>query len=242
MEDKTNPRKKIKELLARGDLEKLLDQAAQMHGHYCSYLALGVKATYAAFKKLGVIESTGMEEILALIECNSCFVDGIQAISGCTLGNNALIYKDLGKTAVTFIKRHENEAIRVAVTYNYENEQRGPEAEEAMALFDRAVKKREKLAPEERARMMTLWTQMSFAMLSKPEAEVFSFKKVKPEVIEYAPIFESIHCSQCGESTMETRTRMKGAKPVCISCANDNYWTVAGRGIHPVAKRIFDEK
>jgi formylmethanofuran dehydrogenase subunit E len=234
MENKKDPRREIKELLAKGDLENLLDKAGEIHGHYCSHVALGVRAVYAAFRELGIIESAGMEEILAIVECNNCFVDGIQAISGCALGNNALIYKDLGKTAVTFIKRKEAKAVRVVVKYDPEKTGHDPEAEEAMALFDRAVKKREKLAPQQMERMKELWTKMSFSILSKPEDEIFDVRYVEPENIAYAPIFDSIKCSVCGEAAMETHIRMKEGKPVCIPCAGDEYRIVAGRGIHLV--------
>jgi len=229
-----NPRKEIKRLLAEDRLEELLEKAAQIHGHYCSYLALGVKATYAAFKGLKIGESLGMESIMVIAECNNCFVDGIQAVSGCTLGNNALIYKDLGKTAATFIKRKENEGLRLVVKSSEEwMKDVSLESSEAMALFDRALKKRENLSPEEEQRMKELWRKMSFRILRKPEDEIFEIKRVKPERLEYAPIFESIKCSVCGEDVMETRIRMKENRPVCISCADDDYWIVAGRGIHP---------
>lgn len=242
MENKKNPRKKIKALLAEGDLEGLLDKAAEIHGHYCSYVALGVKATYAAFRELGIVESSGMEEILAVVECNNCFVDGIQAVSGCTFGNNALIYKDMGKTAVTFIDRKKGKAVRVIVKYDPETTGKDPVEKEAMDLFDRAVKKREKLIPQESARMMELWTNLSFSILKKPESEVFDIKEVNLQVMEYAPIFESVKCSVCGEKVMETRIRMKNNDLMCLECAGDDYWVVAGRGIHPVSKRIINEK
>jgi len=242
MKDKKDPRREIKELLAQGDLEKLLDKAAEIHGHYCSHVALGVRATYAAFRELGIIESTGMEEILAVAECNNCFVDGIQAISGCTLGNNALIYKDIGKTAVTFIDRKKEKAVRAVAKYDPDSMYKDSEGKEAMDLFERAVKKREKISSRESERMMELWTKLSFAILKKPENDVLEINKVKSIVMEYAPILESIKCSVCGEDTMETRIRMKENKPVCLECSGDNYWVVAGRGIHPVAKRIINEE
>jgi len=241
MENKKNPRKAIKELLVEGNLEKLLDKAAEIHGHYCSHVALGVRATYAAFRELGIIESTGMEEIMAVVECNNCFVDGIQAISGCTIGNNAMIYKDLGKTAVTFFLRNQEKAVRVVAKPNSGKAEQDPEAQEAMALFDRAVKKREQLTPAESARMMELWTKLTFAILEKPENEVLDIKQVKPPVVDFAPIFESIKCSVCGEDVMETRIRMKEKQPVCLECAQEPYLVVAGKGIHPIAKRIIHE-
>lgn len=236
-EKRKDPRKAIKELFIEGNLEKLLDKAAEIHGHYCSYVAMGVRATYIAFKKLGIIESTGMEEIMAIAECNNCFLDGIQAISGCTLGNNALIYKDLGKTAATFFKRGENKAVRIAVKSSADETPKDPDAEEAMALFDKAVKRREKLTLEESRRMKELWTKISFAVLSKPEEEIFDIKEVRPQMLEYAPVFESVKCSLCGEDVMETRARIKETQYLCIPCAGDEYWVVAGRGIHPVGRK-----
>ncbi|MBN1526425.1 MAG: TraR/DksA C4-type zinc finger protein [Candidatus Omnitrophica bacterium] len=237
MEKGKDPREGIKGLLAKGGLKKLLVKAGEIHGHYCSHVALGVMATYFAFKKLGITDSTGMEEILAVVECNNCFVDGIQAVSGCTFGNNALIYKDLGKTAVTFIDRKTKRAVRLAAKYTGEDATNDPEAEEARSLFDKAVKRREKLAPRQMERMKELWTKMSFASLSRPESELFDINFPEPEVIAYAPIFDSIKCSVCGESAMETRVRMKENSPVCIPCAGDEYWMVAGRGIHPAGKK-----
>lgn len=51
---------------------------------------------------IDLYQSDGMEELIAVVEIDACFADGIQAVSGCTLGNNSLIYRDLGRTAVTF--------------------------------------------------------------------------------------------------------------------------------------------
>jgi len=106
-----SPREEIERLIRKGDLEALLRKAAEIHGHFCSYLACGVKAGYIAVKELG-IESTGMEEVIAIVETNNCFSDGVQIITGCTFGNNGLIYKDFGKTAVTAAKR-DGTAIRI---------------------------------------------------------------------------------------------------------------------------------
>ncbi|HNT72523.1 MAG TPA: FmdE family protein, partial [Methanothrix sp.] len=46
---------------------------------------------------------------------NACFADGVQAVSGCTLGNNALVYRDLGRLAVTFAIRGRDTGVRVRV-------------------------------------------------------------------------------------------------------------------------------
>ena len=99
-----NPRSEIEVLIIKNDLETILLKSEELHGHYCPGLALGVKAAVYAMRKLG-IKSRGMEDVLAIIETNSCFADGVQYVTGCTFGNNSLIYKDFGKTAVTITDR-----------------------------------------------------------------------------------------------------------------------------------------
>ncbi|MDZ7838898.1 MAG: FmdE family protein [Actinomycetota bacterium] len=97
-------RDKIDEFIRESNLEGLLLKSAEFHGHICSFSAYGVKAGYYAMKKLA-LNNEGMEEVLAIVETNNCFSDGIQLVTGCTFGNNALIFNDLGKTAVTVINR-----------------------------------------------------------------------------------------------------------------------------------------
>ena len=237
MKERKDPREAIRKMIADNDLEHLLMKAGEIHGHYCSYVAYGVRAVCTGFRELGIAESAGMEKIMAVVECNNCFADGIQGISGCTFGNNAMIYKDLGKTAVTFYEREKDTGIRIIVNPPDEHAENDPVYKEAMELFDRGVKRREKLTPEERDRMNMLWTEMSFGVLEKPEQKIFSVKTVTPDRIEYAPIFASETCRQCGEQAMETRMRMHEHEPVCIHCTGDEYWMVAGRGIHPVKGR-----
>ncbi len=233
-ENKENPRTIIEKLIAEEDLAGLMNRAAEIHGHYCPGLALGVKAAYIACKRLGIVHSDGMEEIMAIVECNNCFVDGIQAVSGCTLGNNALIYKDFGKTAVTFYRRGEKTGLRIAANGSSSRQREDDQQEkEASNLFDKAVKKREELTPEESKRFKELWGESAYRVLERPEDEIFKIETVDAAQIEYAPMFNSIKCSICEERVMETRIRMKDNEPVCIACAGDDYWMVAGRGIRP---------
>ena len=237
MKEHKDPREAIRKMVADNDLNGLLEKAGEIHGHYCSYVAYGVRAVCTAFRELDIAESTGMEHVMAVVECNNCFVDGIQAISGCTIGNNAMIYKDLGKTAATFYKRDADTGVRVVVNPPDEHSEEDPVYREAMELFDKSVKRREKLSSEEGRRMNMLWTQMSFGVLEKPEKEIFTIQTVTPDKIAYAPIFASETCSKCGEQVMETRMGLREQEPVCISCAGRGYWMVAGHGIHPAEGR-----
>jgi len=207
-----DPRTEIKELLRSGRLRDLLIQAAQLHGHYCLGLAFGVKAGYAGLKRLG-FDNTGMEELIAVVECNNCFVDGVQMSTGCSLGNNALVYKDLGKTAVTIVSRKTNSAVRLALKpYAWESANVTDKEKEATDLFRRVVKERQD-DPDAAARMKELFRELSFETVEKPEKELFDVQEVPPEFPEYAPIVDSVVCSICGEEFMENK---KYCKELCV--------------------------
>jgi formylmethanofuran dehydrogenase subunit E len=225
---KENPREEIEELIQKSDLDALLRKAAELHGHFCSYLSYGVKAGYIAIKELE-IKNTGMEEAIAIVETNNCFSDGIQITTGCTFGNNALIYKDIGKTAVTVAKR-DGTALRITLDSIYE-ESIEKEYAEANRLWEKIVVKREKTTRQEHNRMMQLFAEMAFKELKKPADKMFKITRMKIDIPEYSPIFNSVICPVCGEKTYKPVTH--NGKLVCMDCAGVNHYFLDGRGIQP---------
>jgi formylmethanofuran dehydrogenase subunit E len=223
------PRGPIEDLIRQGDLLALLKKAGELHGHFCPYVALGVRAGYLALTALGIEQNLGMEEVVAIIETNNCFSDGIQVVTGCTFANNALIYRDLGKTAVTVAKR-DGTAVRVAVRADYAAsfDVRYPEA---AALFQKIVKERQEPTPEEQEQLMRLWAETSYQQLDVPVAELFTVAHLRIDVPAYAPILASATCAVCGESVMETRARIRDGQPTCIACAAAEYYQLDGAGI-----------
>jgi len=84
------------------------------HGHSCPGLALGYRAAMAALEELSLKHSED-EEIVCIVENDSCAVDAVQVITGCTFGKGNLIFKDYGKQVYTFIDRKAGRAIRISV-------------------------------------------------------------------------------------------------------------------------------
>ncbi|MGQ9615385.1 MAG: FmdE family protein [Spirochaetota bacterium] len=221
-----NPRSSIEKMIASGDLEGLLKKAAELHGHFCPFLTLGVRAGYIGVKTLG-IKTKGMEEFLAVIETNNCFSDGVQMVSGCSFGNNSLIYRDFGKTAVSFLKR-DGKGIRILV--KIEDgwiEKRYPVASD---LFKRVVMEREGNEEDEEI-LMKEWSKISFDMLNYPDDELFLVRNVALAIPDYAPIFNSVRCILCGEMVMETRAIEKDSKTFCIQCSGKSFHQLDGSGI-----------
>jgi formylmethanofuran dehydrogenase subunit E len=229
--NKERPRQEIEEAVAGNDLHKLLLLNGMLHGHYCPGSSMGVKAATLAVRELG-IKSTGMEEVVAIVETNSCFSDGVQMVTGCSFGNNALIYRDYGKTAVTLARR-TGEAIRVAGRANGGPLERYPEAAE---LFGKVVRERQG-TEEDSEKLRRLWIDIAFDMLDIPDDELFNISRINIEVPAYARIFGSVKCSVCGENVMEPRARMKEGKPVCLSCSDHEYYQLGGDGMSIVTCR-----
>jgi formylmethanofuran dehydrogenase subunit E len=213
--EEANPQSKLTRLLLR---------AKEFHGHICPFVALGVRMSVIAMEKLGVEEdamaSVG-EDILAIVECNNCLTDGVQVATGCTLGNNSLIYLDLGKNALTIVRRKDWKGVRVYV--NAENV-RKYFSKEVLELFNKVIVRREG-SEEDAKRLSEFWEETGWKMLEIPEEE-FKVEFVEVQPIERAPIFENKRCEKCGELAMATRVK----DGLCLRCAG-SYYAVVGRGI-----------
>lgn len=225
-QDLHNPRYEIEQAIGEGDLPSLLRMSALLHGHFCPFLAIGVKASVRAVRDLGV-RSTGMEEVVAVLETNNCFSDGVQFITGCTFGNNALIYRDYGKRAFTLAKRN-GQALRVSVKIDSRFLQE--HEPEAAGLFQKVVVQRAGTEADQRS-LTGLWRQASFRMLAVPDDELFDITRVSIDVPAYSRIFASVKCALCGESVMEPRARIQDGKSVCIPCSGQQFYELAGNGM-----------
>lgn len=219
----------INKLIIKDDLKGLLKKTAELHGHICSHSVYGVKAGYYAMKKLAV-SNTGMEEVIAILETNNCFSDGIQMATGCTFGNNALIFNDIGKTAVTVINRRNKESIRLVLNKDFWDS-RKEVYPQVFDFFERIVTRRQKVSASEKQKFFKLTEKMALSELKVPETEMFDIESKKIEPPKYAPIYDSVICSICGERIMESRARIKEGKPVCITCSGEWYFYMDGYGI-----------
>jgi formylmethanofuran dehydrogenase subunit E len=91
----------------------LWEDAVKFHGHECGGLAWGYKVATFALEKLNFDRSSD-EELVAIVENDSCAVDAIQVVTGCTFGKGNLIFKDYGKHVYTFFNRNTGAGIRIS--------------------------------------------------------------------------------------------------------------------------------
>jgi formylmethanofuran dehydrogenase subunit E len=165
------------------------DDIVQFHGHSCPGVAIGYRMTLAAMAALGVSRS-GDEELVAIVETDSCGVDALQFISGCTFGKGNLIFHDQGKPVFTLYSRSSNKGIRVRF--------------------------RDEVLPEElrsdRAKKLAF-------ILAAPEAAIIALSEPLEPLPAKARIVETAFCAACGEPVMATRL-VDGLCPPCSRQVN----------------------
>lgn len=93
---------------------ELWKKSVEFHGHECPGLAMGFKACEAAMGKMNITFSID-EGMVCVTENDTCGVDAIQVITGCTFGKGNLLYKGTGKMAFSFFNRNTGESIRLVL-------------------------------------------------------------------------------------------------------------------------------
>ena len=187
------------------------EEAAKFHGHICPGLAIGYQVSALALDKLKSSKSED-EEFLAIVENDSCSVDGIQFITGCTFGKGNLIFKDYGKQVFTFVNRNTGANLRIY--FKADMNDLNPEFSK---LKDLLLKNPSK---ENKDKFEKVKLDLSQKILNMPFDDLFDYNEVDLDVPNKAMIFDSLHCSNCGELVSKHRTKNLNRNEVCIPCFN----------------------
>ncbi len=172
---KSDPRIEIKNNIGKKQTEILLIKAAQIHGHYCPGLAMGVMAAVHAINELQQ-EYNSPEEFFVIIDTSTCFLDGVQFVTGCTSGNKKLIINNKKeKLALTLVQSNKN-GIRISAL---------PKASEVIdALFPEYAKCQKKIIedhasdPETLSKLKKLSQERAFGTLKIPFHKLFKITKI----------------------------------------------------------------
>ena len=189
------------------------DKVTKFHGHVCPGTAIGYRAAEIAINELKLVQSLD-EELLAIVENDSCSVDAIQVVTGCTMGKGNLIFKDHGKHVYTFINRGTGESLRLSL-----NKSINEMDSEFDKLRDNAFSI--SASPEDKLEFEKLKDQTSQIILDMSDEDLFKIERIKVDIPEEARIFQSIRCAKCGELVAEHRARVENGELVCIPCFDE---------------------
>ncbi len=190
--------------------DKTYAEAVAFHGHSCPGLALGFRTAIAAMNRLKAGRSKD-EEIVAIVENDSCAVDAIQAVTGCTFGKGNLIFRDIGKRGYTFCNRKTGKGIRIVERYAPLESPKLRKLRKAVLGGTATEKQREE--------WLELRRQTIDDILHAPEKSVLSITRTAATPPAPARVFDSLSCSRCGEKVMEPRAIKTRSGVYCADCA-----------------------
>jgi formylmethanofuran dehydrogenase subunit E len=189
--------------------QETLSEVVRFHGHSCPGLSIGIRASELAKRELGDLPDSQM---VCITETDMCGVDAVQYLTGCTFGKGNLIHKDYGKMAFTFFDRETGKGFRCLfkpVEKDHEEEQ----------LFSLMREMTSAAADEmEKGRFEELRLLVQKRILEEELDSVFEVTSPKVAMPRGARVLNSLVCDDCGEATMESRTRRFAGKTLCQPC------------------------
>jgi formylmethanofuran dehydrogenase subunit E len=185
-------------------VEELVEISSRDHCHVCPRQVLGVRIGLAGLAALGFAAPPDKKRLLVIAETDGCFVDGLSAGTGCTVGHRTLRIEDYGKVAAVFVSVETGQAVRFAPA---------PDVRQRAYAY----------APDE--------PRHYFAQLQAykimPEAELlrcFSVQLNTPiEAIVSRPGIR-VNCDLCGEEIINQRGIDLDGQVFCRACVGEAYY------------------
>lgn len=180
-------------------LPALLDRSAALHAHLCPRQVLGARLALAAAADLGVAVPQADKRLLAVVESDGCFSDGVSVASGCSVGHRTLRVADYGKVATTLVDTATGRAVRAWPR---------PESRARAAAW----------APEATSR----WEAYLLGYQRMPTAELVALQPVRlredvARIVSHAD--RRAICRRCGEEVSNEREVAAPDGPLCQACA-----------------------
>ena len=184
-------------------LSQLMEVSAQNHKHLCPRQILGLRMGLLAGELLGLELPQKNKRLIAFVETDGCFVDGIRASTGCSMGHRTMRLMDYGKVAATFVDSQANRAFRISPSSN---------SRQIAQSFD---------APSR-------WERYIEAYQSLSSDTLFSIQEVRLNLSLELIISHARHrtiCECCKEEIINQREVLQEGKTLCQACANGAYYS-----------------
>ena len=193
--------------------QEIIDKVVAFHGHLCPGLAIGIRVAEMAFNELKITARDGV--LVAVVENDTCGVDAVQYLTGCTFGKGNFVFLDYGKNAYRFYRRDDGKAIRITVKKDA--------GKSHQVEYQRLVDKKQngRLTKADGLQMETYRQERLQRILSAPLTDLLTLQYIDGEIPEKDRIHESLECAGCGELTMETRMRRINGAWYCLPCYHE---------------------
>lgn len=194
------------------EFPKDFQECIRFHGHLCPGLAIGYAAVKAGAERLDLARSPD-EEVVAMVENDSCAVDAVQVLLGCTFGKGNLIFRDWGKQVYTFFHRESDKAVRVS----FRGEIPGREQRHALRQkIDAGAATAQDMEEWERLRV-----DVTMEIVSRPPEDFFDVREVDCPPPPKASVVQTHNCDICSEPVADHRLVERKGSKVCRECAGN---------------------
>jgi formylmethanofuran dehydrogenase subunit E len=163
-----------------------------------------VRAGLAGTTALGLDVPGCDKRLLVILETDGCFADGVEVVTGTTIGHRTLRVEDYGKAAATFVDIWNERALRVSPCRDVRQ-------------------KAWQYAPGE---IRHYFAQLT-AYQTMPVDELFDINEVRltPPVKDLLSVAGlRTECARCGEEIINQREIHQDGLTLCRACAGHGYY------------------
>ncbi len=190
-------------------LPDALRRSAERHAHLCPRQVLGARLALAGAAALGIAVPQADKRLLAIVESDGCFSDGVAAATGCAVGHRTMRVEDVGRIAATFVDTAGGVAVRV-------RPQRG--VRERLAGWDDGA-----AALAAALGVAARWARYVLAYQRMPDSALLDVVEVELAVDAAALLSHPDRravCRACGEEVFNGREVDTADGPLCRPCAD----------------------
>jgi formylmethanofuran dehydrogenase subunit E len=190
-------------------LDRYRERLLTLHDHICPRQVLGLRMGELAGEIFGLALPQRDKRILAFVETDGCFADGVMVATGCSLGHRTMRLMDNGKTAVTFVDSHSDPARAIRMWPH-------PQARSRAADYVTGAHSR--------------WHTQLAAYQVMPIHELLCARPVVLKLSIKALISRPgvrVLCEDCGEEIINEREVLRDGRTLCSTCAEEAYYEYA---------------
>lgn len=191
-------------------MEKVFQDAVDFHRHLCLDIAVGYRAAKILVREMGD-ELKNMKEVVALVGNETCAVDGIQEVTGCTFGKRNLILTHIGKPVYILQNTKTGNSVRAYCHY--------------WDTFDhtefRALRKAVKhpdATESDKKKLEKMTKETIDEILAAPESALFKVTRVVLPAPKIAGKYPAAPCAGCGEHVNEALLTETAGQKLCKEC------------------------
>jgi formylmethanofuran dehydrogenase subunit E len=186
------------------ELQTALSISSIDHRHLCPRQVLGVRIGLLAGRLLGIDLPQNDKRLLAIVETDGCFVDGVMAASGCKLGRRTMRIEDHGKVAAVFADTRSGKAVRIVPRV---------EARRTAEVYAPAAANK--------------WEAQLLGYQIMPDDLLLRWTPIRLRTAVEAIVSRAgrkVICVECGEEVLNEREVWRAESPLCRACAGGAYY------------------